>query len=205
MEFSCGAANNAELSAIEYRALMSSVTRNPSLLVVSNRVYARADDGVFYSGSIEAKLEDDIYVVRFADDMKGRVRENDLIWLSFYGLPTSWWPENPVIQPTISSDKTFEGTVRFVGNRVHAPASFTVRRSNEEEKCSSFVGDDRPGAEKSLLGDRGKLRTQGVCGRFSEEQGGVKQARFVCIMVISSLCKCVALPKCLLEFPSLSL
>ena len=163
---------------------MSSGTRNPSLLVISNRVYVKGDDGVFYSGSIEGKLEDNSYVVRFDDDKKRLVcREQDLIWLGFCDLPTSWWPENPVVRPTILSDDTFEGTVRFVGNTAKAPASFTVR-SNEDVKCSS-LGGDLPG-EKLLLGDRVEPRTQGLY--FPEEQGGVKQARFVCVLDIYSFC-----------------
>ena len=118
---------------------MSSDISNPSLLIVSNQVYVRREDGRHYPALIKSK-QGDGYIVQFANEARRQVLEDDLVWLGFWGLPTRCWPRHPTIQTAIASSKT-EGKVRFVGNRTteerRGPVSFTIRETCGNEKYST--------------------------------------------------------------------
>ena len=70
-----------------------------SMLVLSQFVYAKKQDGEFYSGRIEGKTGENTYNIAFTDYTNSTVDENDLIWLGFYSLPPHSWPKSPVVHP----------------------------------------------------------------------------------------------------------
>ncbi|XP_028405911.1 uncharacterized protein LOC114528469 [Dendronephthya gigantea] len=72
---------------------------NNPLLVLSQYVYAKRQDGGFHSGRIEGKDRDNMYTVEFSDCSRSVVNEDDLVWLGFYSLPPHVWPNAPVVHP----------------------------------------------------------------------------------------------------------
>lgn len=72
---------------------------NTPLLVLTQYVYAKKQDGGFYSGRIEGKESENMYSVAFSDYTRSTVDENDLVWLGFYSLPPHIWPKSPLIHP----------------------------------------------------------------------------------------------------------
>ena len=69
------------------------------LLVLSQYVYAKKQDGGFYSGRIEGKQSENTYNIVFSDHTSSAVDEKDLVWLGFYSLPPHIWPKSPNIHP----------------------------------------------------------------------------------------------------------
>lgn len=72
---------------------------NNPLLVLSQYVYAKRQDGGFHSGRIEGKDRENMYTVEFSDSTRSVVNEDDLVWLGFYSLPPHVWPNSPVVHP----------------------------------------------------------------------------------------------------------
>ena len=132
----------AALQRLTLRCRDLKIARMPSnigqsLLVLTNHVYAKKEDGLFYPGSIESK-QDEKYVVVFADNSKEMLPEEYITWLAFCGLPPSNWPKNPIIQPTVATNKEFDSQLvnYFEDTKGQKPTSLTILKDEDVEKCS---------------------------------------------------------------------
>ncbi len=118
------------------------------LLVLTQYVYAKKQDGGFYSGRVEGKENENSYNIAFSDYTRSTVDENDLVWLGFYSLPPNIWPKSPAIHPiNVPKDDTgiYNGEIKrevddFLSRR---PESLRLLKSakdwvrNGEKKLSA--------------------------------------------------------------------
>ena len=89
----------AENSVSDFKNMSVNANQNmnSSMLILTRAIYARRSNDAFYPGTIESKLPDGSYLVKFTDSSSERVEEHDITWLGFLGLPPWSWPRNPVV------------------------------------------------------------------------------------------------------------
>ncbi|XP_028405853.1 uncharacterized protein LOC114528428 [Dendronephthya gigantea] len=104
--------------------------RANSLLMLSRAVYVKKSDNTFYPGTIDTKLPDGSYLVKFTDSSSDRVAENHIVWLGFWGLPPKCWPRNPIVQTAgpidmaldfLDRHKNSDNSSHSVSRKTHLP------------------------------------------------------------------------------------
>lgn len=95
------------------------------MLILSGAIYAKKSNNSFCPGTIETKLPDGSYLVKFTDGASERVEEHEITWLGFWGLPPWLWPRNPIVQPVDSTEALLINT--------------QLRNNDTKDDISSYV------------------------------------------------------------------
>ena len=122
---------------------------NATMLILSPCIYAKKSSNAFYSGNIQNKLPDGSYLVKFTDGSIESVEERDIMWLGFWGLPPSTWPQTPLVHSVGAINMEFpKGLVQ--NDNANGPTSHSVPLKNPSREGD--VAADKQGNEFSELG-----------------------------------------------------
>ena len=114
---------------------------NSPFFVLTKYVYAkRQDGGAFCPGAIEAKENENSYIVSFLDRTRSTVHEDDLVWLGFYSLLPENWPTSPQIQPVKFPKQEggsifYDGAVKMEVEDFASPRPESLRLLKNAKEC----------------------------------------------------------------------